>query len=251
MNSGSDDAVTNCWYCNKRPATTRYTNRSGKLSELVCDPCLDLLQMQEAFEWGIVDTFKLEDEERYDEILAWLDAFEEAHRHRDQGGWLKRSVAGHRQLVLWQAGRYDEALEACDVIEQLGFRDITDRWALAASRARNYEGLERHAEALAVFEAAFREQDPRYLAGARYWMRLLPEFSENAGKPVDESWREVVQNVADEFEVEVPVRPTLGETILALFELTEGKPSKRQRESQKKQAAEEGSSGDKANDPPK
>jgi tetratricopeptide (TPR) repeat protein len=180
-------------------------------------------------QWGIVDTFPLVDEERFDEVLAWLDAFENANRHRDHDGWLARSIASHRELTLWQAERYEEALIACDIREKLGFENITDKWALASSRAHNYEGLGRHDEALAVFEKAFREQDPRYLSGARYYLRPLVEYATNAGKPVDESWREVVQNVANEYEVEMPVRETLAETILALYELTENKPSKRQR----------------------
>ncbi len=226
MNSNSNDIVTLCWSCKKRPATTRYNNQSGKLSELVCEPCLDLLQLQEAFGRGMAETYELADQERYDEILAWLDEFEAANLHRDQGGWLARELAGYRELTLWEAERYEEALRACDIIEQLGFRDITDRWSLAGFRARIFEGLEKHAEALAVYEKAFREQDPQYVASARYWMRPLVEFAENAGRPVDESWREVVQRIADGYEVELPVRDTLGETILALYEITENKQPK-------------------------
>ncbi len=229
MESDRNEPGETCFFCKKRPATTIYTNRSGKLSERVCEPCLDLLQLQEAFGWGVSDSRALAEEERYDEILAWIDAFEEANRHRDHDGWLKRAVASHRELTLWEADRYEEALVACDIREKLGFENITDKWALAAFRARNFEGLEKHAEALAVFEKAFREQDPRYLSGARYWMTSLVEYSANAGKPVDESWRAVVQNIADEYEVEMPVRETLAETILALYEMTETKFTKRQR----------------------
>lgn len=220
-----------------------YAAPGNSLTERVCALCLDRLELQDASERvKLPQVHALRKAERYDEALAVVDEFYAANRHRDHDGWLARRVAHDREFLYWDAGRYVEALQACDIIEKLGFRDITDRWSLAASRARNYEGLEKHAEALAVFEQAFREQDPQYMANARYWMRLLPEFSENAGKPVDESWREVVQNVADEFEVEVPIRPTLGETILALFDLTEHKPSKAQREWQKKQAAEAASS---------
>jgi tetratricopeptide (TPR) repeat protein len=180
-------------------------------------------------EWGMLDLLKSTTQERYDKILAWIDAFDEANRHRDHDGWMARSVASSRAHFLWEADRYEEALIACDVVEQLGFENITDKWALASSRAHNYEGLGRHDEALAVFEKAFHEQDPRYLSGARYWLRPLVQYAANAGKPVNESWREVVQNVANEYEVEMPVRETLAETILALYELTENKPSKRQR----------------------
>jgi len=229
MNSDSNDAPVICWRCKRQPASATYMDRTGKWSEQVCDKCLDRLQIQEAMEWGIVETFPLEKEERYDEILSWLDTFEAANRHRDHDGWLARSVAAHRGLVLWQAERYEDALLACNVVEQLGFENVTDRWALGVARARNYEEMEKHAEALAAFEAEFRHQDSRYVSAARYFMRSLVEFSANAGKPVDESWRPVVQNIADEYEVEFPVRPTLAESIVALFEATENKLTKRQR----------------------
>jgi tetratricopeptide (TPR) repeat protein len=213
-----------------RPVSTKYTDRLGKRTELVCAQCLDRFEVQESLEWGVHDRLELAAQERYDEILAWLDTFAESNRHRDHDGWMARSVASARAHFLWEAERYVEALEACHIREKLGFENVTDHWALGLAQARNFEGLERHDEALAVFEETFRHQDPRYMSGARYFLRPLIEFSENAGKPVDESWREVVQNVADEYEVEMPVRDSLGETILALFEMTENKPSKRQRE---------------------
>ncbi|HRI72543.1 MAG TPA: hypothetical protein PK156_50250 [Polyangium sp.] len=230
MNSNVQDLPTSCWYCNKRPATTTYTNRKGTRNELVCASCLDLLHLQEDFGWGIYDNRELDEEERYDELLAWVDQFEEANRHRDHTGWLARNAAAHRALIYWQAERYEESLAACDQVEQFGFDNVWQRWLAGSARAQALEGLDRHAEALAAFEAAFRYQDPGELGSARYFIKPLAEFSANAGKPVDERWREVVQNVADEYEVEFPERPTLGESILALFQLTEGKPSKRERE---------------------
>jgi len=229
MHASSNESFETCFFCKNRPATTKYTDRLGKRTELVCAQCLDRLEVQDAMEWGMADILKLTDRERYEKILGWIDTFEETHRHRDHDGWLARSVASSRALFLWEAGRYEEALVVCDIREKLGFENITDKWALASSRAHNYEGLGRHDEALAVFEKAFREQDPRYLSGARYWLRPLVEYSANAGKPVDESWRKVVQNIANEFEVEMPVRETLAETILALYDMTEGLPSKRQK----------------------
>ena len=230
MEIKQDEPLATCRCCEKRPATTRYQSQRSKFNELACDSCADFLDLKEGFEWGIYDSRPLAHEEKWDELLAWIETFDKANRHRDQNGWLAKAVAGYRELTLWEAGRYEEALEACNVIEKLGFNNVTDRWSLAGARARIYEDMERHAEALTVFEEAFREQDPRYISGAGYWMRPLVEFSANAGKPVDERWREVVQNVADEFAVEFPERPTLGESILALFELIQGKPSKRQRE---------------------
>jgi tetratricopeptide (TPR) repeat protein len=187
--------------------------------------------MHDVIDDNTLHIVELIDNGQPDEALACLDTIWEANRHRDHTGSLARSIALQREFILCEAERYEEALAMCDIREQLGFENITDSWGLGASRARNLEGLGRHAEALAVFEKAFREQDPRYLSGARYWMTSLVEYSENAGRPVDESWREVVQRIADGYEVELPVRDSLGETILALYELTEGKQPKSKTES--------------------
>ncbi len=235
MNVDTNDTVTTCWSCKKRPASTTWTNRKGTRSEPVCEPCVDLLQLQEAFGYGVYDTGDLAVEGRYDEVLAWIDAFEKANRHRDQDGWLTRNIASHRQLTLWEAERYEESLIACDVVEQLGFEDAWSRFAGRGARARVLEGLGRHDEALAVFEEALRHYELGYINEGRHLMNLLVEFSANAGKAVDESWRDVVQNIANEYEVEMPVRETLGETILALYEMTENMPSKRQRDWQQEQ----------------
>lgn len=230
MNSDAMDTDMSCQSCKKKPATTAYTNRKGTVGELVCASCLDLLQLQEEFGLGIYDRQELDEQERYDEILAWVDEFEQVNRHRDLTGWLARAAAAHRACVYWQAERYDESLEAAEIRIQLGgLQDAWDHWAAASAKANALQGLGRHAEALTTFEEAFRHQDPSYVDSARSFMTSLVEFSENAGKPVDESWRHVVENVAHEYDVEFPVRPTLAESILALFEMTENMPSKRQR----------------------
>ena len=224
------EASTTCWSCQKRPPTTTYTSRSGKYSDQVCASCLEFRQMKEAFEWGIYESQKLVEAERWDDILAWLEAFEQANRHRDHTGWLARNAAAHRALVYWEAERYEESLAACEQLEQLGFEDAWHRWLAGSTKAQALEGLGRHAEALATFEEALRHADLQYIERARHSMHLLAEFAANAGQPVHERWRDVVRNVAAEYEVEFPERPTLGESILALFDLTEGKPSKRERE---------------------
>lgn len=234
MNCDLDDAETTCQSCKKNPATTTYTNRKGTWSERVCAACFDLLQLQEDFDWGIYDTQELDEQERYDEILAWIDEFEAANRHRDATGWLARSAAAHRAFVYWQAKRYAESLEAAEIRIQLGgFGDAWDRWAAGGAKAAALEGLGRHDEALAAFEEAFRHQDPRYTESASHLMRSLVKFSKNAGKPVDESWRPVIQNIADHYEVEFPARPMLAESILALFKLTKKKQAQRKRQRKK------------------
>jgi tetratricopeptide (TPR) repeat protein len=183
-------------------------------------------------EWGVHERLELASQERHDEILAWLDTFEDANRHRDHDGWMARSVASARAHFLWHAERYEEALVACDVVEQMGFEDAWYRYAAGSAKACVLEGLGRHAEALATFEEALRHHDLSHIETTRHLMHSLAEYSNRAGKPVDESWREVVQNVAHEYEVEMPVRDSLAETILALYELTENKPAKRQRAAQ-------------------
>ncbi len=227
-----------CPRCKQRPATATYAGRNGKWTVHVCGLCFDRLEIQDALEWGTVDMFPLVEEERWDEILAWLDEFEKANGHRDHDGWMARSIASHRELTLWQAERYEEALQACEKLEQLGFEDDWYRYAAGIAKARVLDDMGRHAEAVATFEEALRYQDLSYTDGVCNSMRWLAVFSQNAGIPVDERWREVVQNVAEGYEVEVPVRPTLGESILALFELTENKVSKWKREQQAQQANE-------------
>jgi len=227
-----DKSVVVCPRCKARPTTTMYNSRNGHIRVMVCHNCLDRLEIQDAFEWGIVEMEELEEQERYDEMLAWIDAFEEANRHRDQDNWLAMNVASHRALILWQAERYEESLAECEKREQFGFEDAWHRWAEGSAKASALEGLGRHDEALAAFEAAFRHQDARFTYSARHLMRDLVKLSANAGKPVDESWRPLIQAIAADYEVEFPVRPTLAESITALFELTENRLTRRQREEQ-------------------
>ena len=219
MHSLPDRSLT-CWFCKKKAAEVKYTDRSGIRTESVCATCLDRLEVQDAFEHKVLETFELEEREQYDEIIAIVDTFHEANRHRDHDGWLARSIASHRACLLWQAERYAESLAACEVRERLGFDNVTDRWALGVAKAQALEGLERHQEALAAFEEAFSHQDPRFVSDARYFLDSLVEFSANAGQPVHEKWRSVARAVAEEYGVEMPVRDSLGESILALHEMT-------------------------------
>lgn len=225
-----------CRKCNERPASTTYTNRTGKRSELVCGSCLDLLELQEDFGWGIYAMEELDEQERYDEMLALLDAFEAANRYRDQGHWLARNTTSQRALILWQAKRYEESLVECEKREKLGFESVWHRWVEGSAKASALEGLGRHEEALAVFEEAFRYQEAEELGSVRNFLPRLVKFSANADKPVDESWRELAKTVAADYEVDLPVRPTLAESIMALFELTENKLSSRQRAEQAKKS---------------
>lgn len=237
MSTPNPSTASMCWSCKKRPATTRYTNQTGKLSELVCEPCLDLLQLQDEYGRGLLtwygrrndnnddsddddDDDEDEDEEQYDQILAWLDTFENENRHRDVDQWLAREVAAHRAYVYWEAERYAELLAACEQRDSLGYDYVWNRWFIIDLKAEALGALGRHAEALAVFEEAFRHQDPRLVTCARSHLPTLVQCSTNAGQPVDESWRELAQRIADHYHVEFPDRPTLAESISALFEMT-------------------------------
>ncbi|MDC3953038.1 hypothetical protein [Polyangium jinanense] len=196
----------------------------------VCATCLDRLEVQDAFEYKGLAIIKLMSRDQYDEALASWDAFEEANRHRDHDGWLARSVARDRAFILYEAGRYEEALQAAETVAQLGFENVTYRWAHGSEKARILQALGRHREALAAFEDAFSHQDPRYVAAAPYFFPHLVELSENVGQPVDEKWRRVAEAGAEDFAVEMPVRDSLGESMRALAEMTQEMPSKRKRE---------------------
>lgn len=236
MKSEQNKDVPACPRCKKRPANTLYTSRSGDDNVMLCQECVNRLELQDVMEWGIVDCDPLVEAERWDEILAWLDELETSNRHRDHDGWLVRSVASHRQLTLWQAERYEEALLACDIVEQLGFEDDWHRYAARVARANVLEGLGRHEEALAIYEEALRNHDEKAIESVRHALLNLADFATNAGKPVDESWRELAKTVATDYQVEFPVRPTLTESIMALFELTENQLSSRQRAEQAKKS---------------
>ena len=223
MNSGADTTNRICRSCQTRPATTTYTDRNGKQTEQVCGRCLDRLEILEAFDWGVLDSRAWADKDQYDKILDWLDAFEKEHRHRDHDARLARSIAAHRALTYWEAERYEESLAACEKVEAFGFEDVWYRWTAASAKASALEGLERHAEALAAIEEAFRHQDPRFMRSACFFLPTLVKYSTNAGKPVAESWRKLGHDIADHYHVEFPDRPALAESLLALFEMTEKK----------------------------
>ncbi|MDI1480268.1 hypothetical protein [Polyangium sp. y55x31] len=206
----------------------RYTR--GKMDEMLCASCLDRMAVQDAIEDKFIYMYELATSERSDQALDCLNAIWEANRHRDHTGWLARSVASTRAFILHQAGRYTEALQASEAVAQLGFENVTARWAYGDARARNLRALGRHREALETFEEAFSHQDSMYVSSAPYYFDTLVELSKNLGQPVHEKWRSVAEAVAEEFAVEMPVRNSLGESMRALAEMTRDMPSKAQRE---------------------
>ena len=224
----ADETQPLCWFCRKKPAT--HTHTRTNLSEMVCATCLDRLQVQHDYEHAWLHFLELLNDERYDEVLAGVDVFLAANRHRDHDQWLARSVAMSREMVLFEAGRYAEADEACDAWGRFPFDNVTDRWSHGSSKARIALALGRPQDALAIFEEAFRHQDPRYASAIPYYLHWLVDFSDAVGQPVDEKWRPVAEAGAEDFAVEMPVRGSLGESMLALAEMTQGMPSKAERE---------------------
>lgn len=222
MSTENSLTASMCRSCKTRPATTTYIDRGGNWSEKVCYPCFERHDIEGAFAWGLVDNRALYQEERYDEVLAWLDEFEATHHHRIDDS-LARRIAAERAHTYWYAERYEEMLAASEKRHVLGYEYVWDRWHVADLKACALEGLGRHAEALTVFEEAFRQQDPRLLHGACFNLPTLVKYSTNAGKPVDESWRKLGHDIADHYHVEFPDRPTLAESLLALFDMTEKK----------------------------
>lgn len=221
MKTDQEEQSVLCWFCTKRPAVVAHTHRRDVKKQVhqVCAICSDRLELEGDFDEEVGEGFSLIYDERYDDYLALLDAFEAANRHRDRDGWLARSIARARQHTLWEAERYEECIAAYDVVEQLGFEQVWYRWGAAHCRSLALEGLGRHDEALATYEEAFRHQEPKHLTTAFESMMGLVIFSANAGKPVDESWRPLIQAIAAAWKVEFPVRPTLAESITDLFEL--------------------------------
>jgi tetratricopeptide (TPR) repeat protein len=216
-----DEKPQTCWFCKKQPATVRYTHATSKqpFSEMVCAPCLDRLEVQEAYEHKLVHIiYQLELNEQYDEALACLDAFLEANRHRDPDKWLARSIARDRAHILFDAGRYAEAEQACEAWAELGFADVGERWMHGSLAAKTLDALGRSREGLAVFEDALSYRDPKDVPGAWGYLATLAEISEKLGQPVDPKWRSLAQESAAWYGVEMPEHESLGKAILEAAE---------------------------------
>src|SRR5262245_56282579 len=195
-----------CWFCNERPAAVRYTHATSKqtCSHMVCATCLDRLEVQEAYEYKSAYTIHpLEINEQYDEALACLDAFLEANRHRDHDKWLARSIAMSRAMILFDAGRYAEAEQACEAWAELGFRDVGDRWMHGRQTAETLDELGRTREGLAVLEDALSHRDPKEVPGAWSHLAKLAQLSGKLGQPVDPKWRSLAEEVAAWYRVEM------------------------------------------------
>lgn len=227
MQSSNDEPVL-CSICKQQSATEEYT-RVGH-TEKVCATCLDQQKARAAIEEGMLYIFPLEMREQYDEALAYLDAIEAANRHLDHDRWMARSIAMHRSDILFDAGRYEEAERACEAWAQLGFATVDHRWMHGFVTARTLEALGRPREALAALEEALSHRDRRFLPSATHVLAALVELSEKLGQAVDAKWLGLAEEIADCYGVEMPVRESVGASILALDEITRSMHPKRLRE---------------------
>lgn len=220
-----NDQSTPCALCGEMPATEEY-KRKGH-TEFVCTACFDRWTVQDALEGKLLDILALERSERYDEALACLDTILASNRHRDHDGWLANSVAHHRALIFFEAGRYEEAERTYNEWAQLGFIDLWRRQMHASGLAQTLEALGRDEEALAVLEDVLTYQDPKDVPLAFMILTEVVRLSDKLARPVDSTWLAVAKAAAEAYGVEVPARDSPRETILALAELTRGEQPKR------------------------
>jgi tetratricopeptide (TPR) repeat protein len=214
-----------CARCMERPAVKQYVH--GTMSEMVCSPCFDTQTLQDMYGDQVLAILAMRRRRRYDKTLAHLDAILETNRDRDHNGYLARRIAYDRAMTLHIANRYTEALEAFHAAEKLGFDDVSLRWMNAHGAALTLEALGRDREAVTVLEEALGHQDPRYLPSARWVLMELVRLSEKAGQAVDPRWLRVAEAVAECYGVDMPVRDSPGEAILALAAITEEMQPKR------------------------
>lgn len=194
--------------------------------EMVCPPCSERQTVRDAFQHEVCRVFDLERRGQFEEALACLDEIWAACRDRDHDGWLARSVAHERAVLLFEAGRYAEALQVYEAWARLGFEDVSQRWMHGHGTALALEAVGRDREALAVLEEAFGHQDTRYLPSAVWVLTELVRLSEKVARPFDPKWLKVAEQVAERFGVDMPVRDSPDQAVLALAEAVRGKQPK-------------------------
>jgi tetratricopeptide (TPR) repeat protein len=219
------DELPLCTLCGKKPATEKYM-LSGH-AEMVCAACLERRQVRDALEDKLLHILALERRKQYDEALACLDTILEANRDRDHDGWLARSIAHDRAVILFEAGRYAEALQAYDAWAELGFEDVSQRWMHADGTARTLEAFGRDREAVAALEDALGYEDPKYLPSVLGVLTELVRFSEKLALPVDPKWLRIAEAVAKRYGVDMPVHDSPGQAILTLAETVRSMVPKR------------------------
>jgi tetratricopeptide (TPR) repeat protein len=205
-----------CWSCEKNEATEPFTH--GGHTALVCVTCLPRLKARDQLEHVLRQSMELKELGQVDAALACLDAFLEANRHRDHDKSLARSIARNRAWILFDAGRYAEAEQACEAWAELGFAEVWERWMHGDQTAETLDALGRSREGLAVLEDALSYRDPKYVPGAWSHLATLAEISEKLGQPVDPKWRSLAEESGEWWGVEMPKHESLGKAILELAE---------------------------------
>jgi tetratricopeptide (TPR) repeat protein len=220
-----DEEPRMCDTCKERPATERYAWATSEksITEMLCARCHDMAVAFTAIQFDpvLIDLHGREyhGEDVYDDVLARLDEILEANRHRDHDQRLVRSVALQRACALDEAGRYAEALQACEAWAEVGFNDASDRQLYRNVKAQALHGLGRSREGLALLEDALACRDPQDPRIAKWDLEKLARISEELRQPVDPKWRSLVQEL---YGVEVPEHEPLGKAILSLAGIVGG-----------------------------
>lgn len=206
-----------CWSCEKNEASEPFAYAGH--ATWVCATCLPWLKARDELDRALRQSMELGERGQVDAALASLDAFLEANRDHDHDRRFARQVAESRAVLLFDAGRYAEAEQACRAWAELGFTRVLDRWAHGFETARTLDALGRPREALAILEDALGYRDP-YLFSAGEMLVTLVELSKKLGQPVGPKWRSLAEAVAEAYGVEMPVDASLEGALLALAEMT-------------------------------
>lgn len=176
---------------------------------------------QDAYEGLLPRLDALRAEGRHGEALAALQALLQSSEGVDDGGWLRRSVAAHRALILLDMGRWEEALAEYEVQARADLSDPSEQVEYALGRAVCLSSLERHEEAIAVLEGCLARLPASHTGSALGLLYRLAEAYVAVGRPVPPQYAHLLRAAATVHRVEVsdalaadPAR--LGEAIMAV-----------------------------------
>lgn len=169
-----------CPVCGVRLPEHSYERAGRRMS--VCGRCLDRMQVQDAYEDRLIEVHAKAEEGALEEAFLILDGIWAVHGARDYDGWLRRSIWSTRAVLLGQAGRLAEALDAYKALFEQGFTDASDEIECRLGRADVLVRQERRGEALLELEAALDAIDEKTLPGA---LSMLGRYAEVAGEDAE------------------------------------------------------------------